>query len=141
MLDYMSILTFLFLFCILCIVILVYTTNYDPKTSKIRRLGRKFKVVTGPQFSEICLTEKEKKELQLLVDDATAEVHEFIANANYFYFVIKHVFGKNPQPFIFCSINGKKVITSEMTHTASINKDFLEVPLDFNQLYRFLSRL
>lgn len=69
------------------------------------------------------------------------EVHDFIANTNHFYFVIKHVFSKEPQPFIFCSQKAKKVITSEMTRNNSYEEDFLEVPLGFKQLYRFLYNL
>lgn len=138
MLDYLIILIFLFIFCILGIFLVLYTNNYDPQSAKIRRMGRKFKVVTGPQFSELALSKEEKQELQILVENVTPEVHEFIANANHFYFVIKHVFGKKPQPFIFCSQKAKKVITSEMTHKSSCEEDFLEIPLEFNQLYRFL---
>ena len=142
MLDYVALLTFTFLFCIITALVILYTNNReDPQNVKIRRLGRKFKVVTGPQFIELNLSKEQKKELQELVENTGADVHKFIANSNHFYFVIKHVLGKNPEPYIFCSIKRKGFITSEMTHNASIKTDFLEVPLEFNQLYRFLSSL
>lgn len=141
MIEYATIFIILFLLCIFCVFLIFYSNNYDPKVAKIRRLGKRFKVVTGPQFSELYLTKEKKQELQALVENASPEVHEFIANANCFYFVIKHVFNREPQAFIFCSQKAKKVITSEMTHNSSCEEDFLKVPLEFNQLYRFLYNL
>lgn len=142
MLDYVTLLTFTFLFCIISVLMILHTNNReDPQNVKIRRLGRKFKVVTGPQFIEIYLSDEQKIKLQELVENVPADVHEFIANSNHFYFVIKHILGKSPEPYIFCSKKNKEVITSEMTHNASIKNDFLEVPLEFNQLYRFLYSL
>ena len=139
MLDYVTLLSFTFLFCIIIILVILYTNNRgEPQNTKIRKLGRKLKVITGPQFVELDLSDEKKKELQELVENTGADVHEFIANSKYFYFVIKHVLSKNPEPYIFCSKKGKDFITSEMTHNASIKTDFLEVPLEFNQLYRFL---
>lgn len=137
------------LFLILITLVAIYFLCFGPyqsddksiKIKKIRALGRKYKVVTGPQFSEIFLTEENKRELRMLVENTTRETHEFIKDANHFYFIIKHVFQNEPEPLFFCSIEPKEVITSEMIHNSNISSDFLQIPLEFNQLYYFLSRL
>lgn len=142
MLGYSSVFIILFVICLFCTIVICYTSfQTEPKNRKVRNLGRKFKVVTGPQTSEIILSPEKKKELQMLVENVGLEVHEFIKNANHFYFVIKHVFSRNPEPFLFCSKETKKEITTEMTHNSSIENDFLAIPLEFNQLYLFLSSL
>lgn len=139
MLDYLITFGVLFVFCILCTFFIMYTSSMqEPKSKKVRNLGRKFKVVTGPQFTELYISKAKKQELQELVENTGAEIHEFIANANYFYFVIKHVFGQNPETYIFCSKEPKLNITSEMTHNSGIAYDFVEIPLAFEQLYQFL---
>ena len=119
----------------------MFNQKLERQSKKVRQLGKKFKVVTGPQFSEIVLSEEKKQELQMLVENSTYEIHRFINEANHFYFVIKHVFTNEPQPFLFCSKNPKIQITSEMTHNSSIKEDFLQIPLSFEQLYIFLSSL
>ena len=119
----------------------MFNNNLESQSKKVRKLGKKFKVVTGPQFSEIILSKEKKQELQMLVENSTHEIHNFINEANHFYFVIKHVFTSEPQPFLFCSKNPKTKITSEMTHNSSIKADFLQIPLSFEQLYIFLSSL
>lgn len=139
MLDYLITFGTMFVFCIVCTLLIMYTSSMpEPKSRKVRNLGRRFRVVTGPQFVELSLSKEKKRELQELVENTSLDIHEFIANANYFYFVIKHVLGKNPEPYIFCSKEPKETITSEMTHNSSISLDFVEIPLSFNQLYLFL---
>lgn len=58
--EYATVFIILFILCLFCVILIFYSNNYDPKVAKIRRLGKRFKVVTGPQFSELYLT-KEKK--------------------------------------------------------------------------------